>query len=109
MEEKTTLKYFKKEKNEIRIFGEHFVKNNKEILQIEIELVEYYDNNEISNKTIEIILIGIEKLIDMSYMFYKCSSLLSLPDASKWDIFNVKKNEFYVFWMFITIIIAGYI
>jgi len=27
---------------------------------------------------------------NMSYMFYGCKSLLSIPDLSKWDISNVK-------------------
>ena len=26
----------------------------------------------------------------MSYMFYKCNSLISLPDLSKWNTENVK-------------------
>ena len=28
---------------------------------------------------------------DMSFMFSGCSSLLSLPDLSKWNLINVKK------------------
>ena len=27
----------------------------------------------------------------MSYMFYECSSLISLPDISKWDTQNIKE------------------
>ena len=30
------------------------------------------------------------QLTNMSYMFYACSSLISLPDISKWDTSNVK-------------------
>ena len=33
----------------------------------------------------------------MSYLFYECSSLKSLPDISKWDIINVK-NINYLFY-----------
>jgi len=28
-------------------------------------------------------------IINMSYLFYDCQKLLSLPDISKWDINNV--------------------
>ena len=31
---------------------------------------------------------------DMNYMFYKCSSLTSLPDISKWNTNNVKNMSF---------------
>ena len=34
---------------------------------------------------------------DMSYMFYKCSSLTSLPDISKWNTNNVT-NMCYMFY-----------
>ena len=37
------------------------------------------------------------KSINMSYMFYECSSLISLPDLSKWNITKVK-NMSYMFW-----------
>ena len=30
----------------------------------------------------------------MSYMFYGCSSLSSLPDISKWNIYNVDNMSF---------------
>ena len=32
---------------------------------------------------------------DMSYMFYRCKSLISLPDLSKWNNFNVKNMSYY--------------
>jgi len=31
---------------------------------------------------------NISKITNMSFMFYECSSLSSLPDISKWDISN---------------------
>ena len=62
MEAKITLKYLKKTKNRIRIFGKQFVENNKDKLKIEIkgdikDLSEFYDNREIKNKIIDINLI----------------------------------------------------
>ena len=32
----------------------------------------------------------IKEEIDISFMFYGCSSLKKLPDISKWDILNIK-------------------
>ena len=51
MERKIKIKYLKKQKERIRIFGEQFVNNNEKILKMEIEgekieLSEYYDNEE---------------------------------------------------------------
>ena len=93
METKIKLKYRINKKGKIRIFGAKFVENNKEKLKMEInreiiELNKYYYSQSI-NENIEIILIGMEKVTDMSCMFYKCSSLLSLPDISKWNTSNV--------------------
>ena len=87
---KITLKSFKREEYE-RIFGEQFVINNKDKLKMEIngeirELNEYYYNREIENKILDINLLEIEKVTDISYMFSKCSSL---SDISKWDTSNV--------------------
>ena len=36
-------------------------------------------------------------LKDMSYMFYECSSLISLPDISKWNTNNIE-NMSYMFY-----------
>ena len=87
----------------IKIFGFDFVNNNKYNCKIKVkgvikDLQEYYDieedseihDGEIKNKTtLEIMLIGINKIIDMSYMFYRCNLLLSIPDISKWNVENV--------------------
>ena len=53
-----------------------------------MELNQHYYSQSV-NKNIEIILIGVEKVTDMSYMFYGCNSLSSLPDISKWNTSNV--------------------
>ena len=84
----------------IKIFGYDFINNNKNKCKIKIkgkiiELKEYYDiendsdKDEIQQSILEIKFYGINKIIDMSYMFYRCNLLFSLPDISKWDVSNV--------------------
>ena len=73
-------------KNSIRIFGKIFVDNNKNncILIIDdklYELTEFYENHNYKQK-IKIILIETKIIVNMSYMFYNCESLSSLPDIS---------------------------
>ena len=85
----------------IRLFGKAFIENNKnnckiKVNSIEKELIEFYDDIETNKKEekLEIKLIGINKITDMSYMFNQCKSLVSLPDISKWNtskITNMKK------------------
>ena len=84
------------DKNQIKIFGEKFVENNKNNCTIkyedkEYELMENFELKNINNPkdNIEIILQGINNITNMSYMFSKCSSLISLPDISEWDTSNV--------------------
>ena len=61
----------------------------------EFEIKEkYYVNN--NNNKLNIILKGIDKVTNMSEMFYRCSSLSSLPDISKWNTNNVT-NMSYMF------------
>ena len=69
----------------IRIFGSDFVENNKNIYKIIINNKEYklsvsYNVKNNNNNEIKIKLKGIDNVTNMSYMFYKCSLLLSLPD-----------------------------
>ena len=90
-----TIIYKIEDKNEIKIFGDKFVKHNKLICKILFENREYdlTENFNIFNQDINVRLKGrlnikltnIKSITDMSYMFYKCSSLLSLPDIFKWD------------------------
>ena len=76
----------------IQIFGDDFVRNNKDKCKMiidnkEIEITEEcYVNN---NNKLNIKLKGINNASDISFMFYKCSSLLSLPDISKLNTNNV--------------------
>ena len=55
----------------------------------EYELMECYEIEGNNNNKIEIKIKGIENVVNMGYMFEGCSSLLSLPDISKWNINNV--------------------
>jgi surface protein len=79
--------------NNKRIFGKKFVENNKDkciILREDIlySLSEFYEENNINNKEkkeIEIKLIQIERITDISYMFSDCDSLKYLPDISNLD------------------------
>ena len=82
----------------LKIFGEDFVKINKENCSIiinnqESELSEYIDlekyNKIPENNLIEIKLIGINNIKKAYCMFYKCSSLISLPNFDQWDTHNV--------------------
>ena len=83
--------------NNIRIFGDNFVKNNKSKCRIEFEnkeydLIEWFNiENYTKNKLdyLRIKLKNINNVTDMGCMFYDCSSLSSLPNISKWNTKNV--------------------
>ena len=86
----------KENKENIKIFGEKFVENNRNICKIIIDNKEYeisvkYNIKNYNKNKLEIKLKGINKINDMSDMFANCSSLLSLPDISKWN--NNKVND----------------
>ena len=71
-----------KGKNEIKIFGSEFVKNNKNKCKMIINNKEYEITKEYKVKTnknnkLQIKLKGINNITNMSYMFYGCSSLIS--------------------------------
>ena len=87
--------------DKIQIFGELFVKNNKNNFKLildnknnrEYELFAFYDLKKFSkyiiNRTIEIKLKQINEVTDLSMMFQGCRDLISLPDLSKINIENV--------------------
>ena len=82
--------------DKIRLFGNLFVNNNYFNCKIVYEGIEYYlsshlkiTNYELKKKEIIIKLKGINNIIDASEMFSDCSSLIELPDISKWDTKNV--------------------
>ena len=86
-----TIKYNSNEEGNIRIFGKKFVENNKDkcYLFIDNKLDKLQEFYKFISKEKSIILIENESITDMSYMFYGCSSLSSLPDISKWNTNNV--------------------
>ena len=83
--------------NEIKLFGEEFVKNNKNncILIIdgkEHELCENINRSELTSKKEKIVKIKIKEIktiTDMSYMFSNCCTLIDLPNISEWDTSSV--------------------
>jgi len=90
-----------KKVNDMRIFGEEFVKNNINNCSMVIDNTEYkiYEKLKTNNYDKDIInvkLKGINRITNMSYMFSWCSSLSSIPDISKWDTSNVN-NMSYIF------------
>ena len=87
---------YSKKNPSIRLFGEDFVKNNKKRCKLiidnkETDLIEFYENKEVTPKDdkLEIILKDINKITDMSNMFNKCFSLISVPDLNKINISSV--------------------
>ena len=85
-----------KKSEKIKLFGEKFVENNKNISKIIIDETErnmesYIDyDNKNHNKKLTIKLIIINKVINLSYMFYNCINLLSFKDISNLDTSNVR-------------------
>ena len=84
-----------KNDEEIKLFGENFVKNNKDNYYLIIDnkiinLSAYYHIN-IKNKVkyLKVLLLEKNKITDMSSMFWNCTSLSSLPDISKWNTNDV--------------------
>ena len=55
----------------------------------EYEITEKYKINNYNKNILQIKLKGINNITNMSEMFLGCSSLLSLPDISKWNTNNV--------------------
>ena len=92
----------KRDDKYILIFGDQFVRNNRDKCKMiidnkEIEITEkYYVNNNNNNNKLNIILKGINNVINMNSMFSGCSSLSSLPDISKWNT-NKVTNMSYMF------------
>ena len=94
------IKYkIEKGKKEIIIFGHIFVQNNINNCKIIYKGKEYKITDRLNiknekNKIIEIKLKGIKNVINMECMFWGCTSLLSLPDISKWNTSNVTNMEY---------------
>ena len=85
--------------NKIKIFGNEFVKNNKNICKMiidnkEYEIAERYNIKSKKINKLKIKLEGINNVTNMSYMFDGCSSLSSLLDISKWNTNNVNDMSY---------------
>ena len=91
------IKYKINFENEIIIFGDKFVENNKNICKMfingkEKELSSTLDINNIElndDKILELKLKGIKNISNISYMFSNCSSLFEISDISKWNTINI--------------------
>ena len=89
-----------------KIFGETFVKNNKNKCSIiingkEQELVSFYNISSLKedSEILTINLIGFQNIKDLSYMFCGCLSLYSLLDSSEFymeNITNISKPYVYM-------------
>ena len=89
-----TIIYKKNNDDPIKIFGNDFVKNNKELCKIKYNGIKYRLEESFKVKSdkneIEIQLRGINNISNASCMFRNCNSLLSIPDILKWNTINVK-------------------
>ena len=92
-----TLRYkITKKVDKIKIFDSKFVNNNKFNCDIiynnkNYELCDYFNIKNFNNleDMLEIKLIGVNNITDMSNMFYRCFSLNSITDVTKWDTTSV--------------------
>ena len=91
-----TIIYNIENKEEIKIFDDTFINNNKSKCNLIIdgqkkELCSRLKINQNQNKENLLIikLQGIQNVINMSKMFSNCLSLISLPDISSWNTNNV--------------------
>ena len=91
-----TMKYhISKKDKEIIIFGSEFVKRNKFLFKIlfegkEYELTEKFNVEKYNKNYLEIKLIILADVTDLSYMFYNCSSLLEVKMNNQYDFHDVK-------------------
>ena len=96
--------YNVKDKNEIMIFGNAFVSNNLGICKIvfqekEYNLMQFFNIKEFTEDKLtqlHIKLRYINNITDFSYMFHKCTRLLSIDDLYKLNLENVT-NISYMF------------
>ena len=80
--------------NKIRIFGDKFIENNKDKCHIIYKGKQYNLTSHITlnNKSeVEMQLKGINKIIDMEYIFEDCNSLFDIPDITNWNTRKVIK------------------
>ena len=93
MSDDITIRYLiNNNTTEVKLFSSFFIQNTINKCKIiyngkEYKLTEKWRLNfeDRNNQFFEIKLTGINNITNMSYMFYRCSSLISLPDISKWN------------------------
>ena len=78
----------------IKIFHIDFVNKNRDNCKIIYKGIVYdlqdeFNVENLQKSILEIKLKGIKNITDIYAMFYGCSSLISLPDISKWDTSNI--------------------
>ena len=81
----------------VKLFGQQFIQNNKDKCKIiykdkEYELVEYLDEIEDEYMNVDLAIIKlkiISEINDISFMFNECNSLISLPDITNLNCFNI--------------------
>ncbi len=97
------LQYISKNLNEVRIFGDKFVKNNKKNCSIYIkdkkhDLVSVLNiKDDYRSGDYLIIKIKLDKIKNMSYMFYACTELKSIVEITDYtkDHINNMSSMFY--------------
>jgi len=94
VDEITIIYKINKDDIKIKLFGQDFIKNNKDKCKYiyenkEYELEEYFKLSNSNKDKLVIKLKGINNVTNMSDMFSGCLSLSSLPDISKWNTNNV--------------------
>ena len=98
-ENEIIIKYKLEKEDKIRIFGDKFVENNKSNFQMIINDISYKISSfynikkEKENEILEIKLKQIKDITNISRMFSGCSSLIELPDISKWNTNNVNNMK----------------
>ena len=83
----------------IKIFGDEFVRNNKNKCYIlnsgkKYKLAEYFNVKNNHKSVIKIRLIGINHFISLKKMFFKCNSLISIKGFSNWNTNKVNDMSF---------------
>ena len=103
--DKLKLKYYSYSNNQtkIRLFGEIFIKNNKNKCSVminnelkKLEDCEFYELENIENE-LTIYLYKEDDITDMSYMFNNCEVLHFISEGSKWSTDNAV-NMSYMFY-----------
>ena len=83
-------KYKINNSDNVRIFGDIFVTNNKNICKLiykekQQDLIAVFNTKDIKDDILEIKITGINNIINASYMFYNAISLISLENIDNWN------------------------